>query len=158
MQSNLSHATTWCNCWVSALASAATQLPTPYSSGRWSAALTLAIHPQICRQTLQQVATPAELARFSLWINKASIQKADVGGVGLNKAAEPETPCRLVAGWTSITMSHRRRWSGTWGLVVCLLSFQKLSFPRHRISTANLSGYYCVSRLHCAQAQYFFWG
>jgi len=104
----------------------------PYSSRKLSAALTLACQLQICRQTLQQAATPAELARFSLQMKKPSAQKADIGGVamGLNKTAEPESLCRHVAGSTIITMLHWRKWSCTWGWWCALLSFQEqLSFP-----------------------------
>lgn len=119
-QSNLSHATTWCKRWASVLASAATQSPTLTALGKQSAALTFASQPQIRRQTMRQAAAPAQLARFSLQMKKPSAQRADVDGVGSNKAAEPESLCRLVAG-ASITMSYRRRWGGTRGSVVCFI-------------------------------------
>lgn len=45
----------------SALASAATQLPTPTALGKWSAALTVASQRQICQQTLHQQNWPDSL-------------------------------------------------------------------------------------------------
>lgn len=145
MWSNSSCATTWCMHWACLTA-----------LGKWSATLTLASRLQICRQTLEQAATPAELARFSLQINKPSAQKADIGevGMGLNKAAEPTQACCWLDKHNHVPWEEMEWYLGLGGVLYWAFRRSCLS-PCHRISTANLSGYYCILRLHCVQAQYF---